>query len=225
VTVRLSIFDVDRTITRRPTYSLFLLQAMVRTAPHRLILLPALLPLLLLYAAKKLSRRTMKQAMHWIALGPRLPRKMAHRLANDFAEQLLANGLLADAKALMQQEAAEGRTLGLATAAPDLYIQPLAQRLGIDIVVASQSIWKGDTLSHQMNGENCYGAEKLERLKIALEDRGLDRAACHIRFFTDDASDAPTCLWANEAVAVNPSRKMVRLAQKMGWPIIVMRRD
>ena len=225
MTVRLSIFDVDRTITRRPTYSLFLLRAMVRAAPHRLILLPALVPLLLLYAAKGLSRRTMKEAMHWIALGASLPRQRAERLANDFADQLMTQGLLADAKALMQREAAAGRTIGLATAAPDLYIYPLAQRLGIDFVVASQSIWEGESLSHQMKGENCYGPEKLARLKIALEDRGLNRAECHIRFFSDDASDAPTCLWADEAVAVNPSRKMVRLAQKMGWQILVMRRD
>lgn len=40
----LSIFDVDRTITRKPTYSLFLLFAMRRHAPWRALLLPLLLP-------------------------------------------------------------------------------------------------------------------------------------------------------------------------------------
>src|SRR5687768_16960439 len=38
----ISIFDVDRTLTARPTYSLFLLNAAWRSAPWRLVLVPVI---------------------------------------------------------------------------------------------------------------------------------------------------------------------------------------
>ena len=42
--ISITILDVDRTITRRPTYTLFLLHAMRRIAPWRALLLPLLVP-------------------------------------------------------------------------------------------------------------------------------------------------------------------------------------
>src|SRR5690606_29315256 len=68
----LSIFGLDRTLTVQPTYSRFLLFAARHRAPWRLLLVPLLVPVALLYAVKLISRRTMKEAMHGIALGRRL---------------------------------------------------------------------------------------------------------------------------------------------------------
>src|SRR3546814_14488095 len=79
--VTLSVFDLDRTLTRLPTYSRFLLFAARSRAPWRLLLLPLLLPVALLYALKIVPRRTMKQAMHRIAIGRALPQREAARLA------------------------------------------------------------------------------------------------------------------------------------------------
>src|SRR3546814_4654856 len=73
--VTLSVFDLDRTLTRLPTYSRFLLFAARSRAPWRLLLLPLLLPVALLYALKIVPRRTMKQAMHRIAIGRALPQR------------------------------------------------------------------------------------------------------------------------------------------------------
>src|SRR3546814_20178769 len=91
--VTLSVFDLDRTLTRLPTYSRFLLFAARSRAPWRLLLLPLLLPVALLYALKIVPRRTMKQAMHRIAIGRALPQREAARLADRFPRRLLADGL------------------------------------------------------------------------------------------------------------------------------------
>ena len=37
----LAIYDMDRTVTKRPTYTPFLLHCAIRRAPWRLLLLPA----------------------------------------------------------------------------------------------------------------------------------------------------------------------------------------
>ena len=77
------------TITRRPTYSLFLLFAMWRHAPWRVALLPFLLPVAAAYGAKAISRVKMKEAMHLVAFGRSIPDAEAEALAEAFADKLL----------------------------------------------------------------------------------------------------------------------------------------
>lgn len=220
----LSIFDVDRTITRRPTYSLFLIYAMRRTAPWRILLVPLLIPVALAYAAKAITRERMKEAMHRVALGRRLPRSRAEALANAFAADLVERGLFPQATELMAAERAAGRRVMLATAAPALYIAPLAERLGIPDVVATGATWQDDWLLTAIAGRNCYGAAKLAMIEEALPRLGIDRQATHVRFYTDHASDRPVCEWADEAVAVNPSPRMLALAEAKGWPVLDWRK-
>ncbi len=216
----LSIFDVDRTITRKPTYSLFLLFAMRRHAPWRAVLLPLLLPVALAYAAGIVSRSTMKEAMHRVALGKHLPGERARALAEEFAERLFRGGLYPQAVERMAAERDSGRTVMLATAAPALYIEPLARRLGIADVVATAAVHTDGGLTHRIAGANCYGSAKLAMIAAAQEERGIAREKAHIRFFTDHASDRPVCEWADEAFAVNPSARMLALAQQKHWPVL-----
>lgn len=220
----ISIFDVDRTITRRPTYSLFLLHAMLRTAPWRLALVPLLVLVGAAYAAKRVSRERMKEAMHRVALGGRMPRAKAERLATTFVDSLMKKGLYAEAWQLMAAERRAGRRIMLATAAPSLYIAPLAERLQVKDVIATAGSWDGDWLSHRINGKNCYGASKLEMIEQSFEELGIDRAETHVRFYTDHASDLPVCEWADEAIAVNPSLNMAIIARAHGWSIIDWRK-
>jgi HAD superfamily hydrolase (TIGR01490 family) len=221
----LSIFDVDRTITRKPTYSLFLLFAMRRLAPWRAVLLPLLIPVALAYSAGLISRRAMKEAMHRVALGKSIPRTRAREVAEVFAERLFRDGLYRQAIARIAEERDSGRTVMLATAAPALYIEPLARRLGITHAVATAATHRDDHLTHRIAGANCYGPEKLAMIAAALQEQGVEREAAHIRFFTDHASDRTVCEWADEAFAVNPSAKMASLARQKSWPILDWRRS
>lgn len=221
---KVSVFDVDRTITRRPTYSLFLLFALLRLAPWRLVLLPLLAPVALAYAFKRISRESMKEAMHYVALGGRVPRDRAEQIANAFAENLFESGMFEEAHSLIAAEKAEGRRVMLATAAPALYIRPLAKQLGIADVIATAGSWDDEFLTHRITGSNCYGPAKLSMLVAEFGRLGISREACHVRFYSDHASDLPVFEWADEAVAVNPSRKMLTLAQARGWAVLDWRR-
>lgn len=214
---RVAIYDVDRTITRLPTYSRFLLQSMAYRWPWRACLIPLLLPVVLPYAVCLLTRRHMKQAMHWATLGRHIPRKQAEALAEMFAQSLFANGLYPPALAQIERDREEGWHIMLATAAPDFYIEPLARRLGIADVVATRSLWQHDQLSCRIDGENCYGAAKLERIRQALAFKGIDRSRVRIRFYSDHVSDRQVCEWADEPIAVNASRSMASLAREKGW--------
>lgn len=216
----LSVFDLDRTLTILPTYSRFLLFAARSHAPWRLLLLPLLLPAALLYAANLIPRRSMKQIMHRIALGDSLPEQAATRLADRFATQLVDHGLYAEGLALIEAERTAGRRIVLATAAPHFYTAALARRLGIDDVVASASSWKDGRLTPAIGSANCYGADKRFMVEDFLHRAGITRAAAHIRFYSDHASDLPMFELADEAIAVNPSAKLLEIASARGWPVL-----
>ncbi|QJQ32575.1 HAD-IB family phosphatase [Sphingomonas lacunae] len=214
---RIAIYDVDRTLTRRPTWWLFLVQSMAYRAPWRALLIPLLVPIAILYVLGLIPRRLMKQAMHRVALGPAIPRNEAVLLADRFAQGLFANGLHAQGLAQIEQERADGWHIMLATAAADFYIEPLARRLQVTDWVATRSLWHGDSLSHRIDGENCYGREKLRRIQQLLEQRGLQRDQLFIRFYSDDVSDRPLCDWVDQPVATNPGKAMEQLARQKGW--------
>jgi HAD superfamily hydrolase (TIGR01490 family) len=217
--IRISVFDLDRTLTRLPTYSPFLLHAALHRAPARLLLLPLLLPDALRYAAGRLPRARMKERMHRLLAGRLLPRREAMRLAEAFADRILAGGVYPQAIALIAAEKAEGRRVILATAAPRFYAEVLARRLEIAEVVATDSVWRGDHLLPAIDGENCYGEAKRAMLLAHLRARGIGRGDAHLRFYSDDASDLPTFELSDEAIAINPSRRLREIAAGRGWPI------
>jgi len=221
--MKLSIFEVDRTLTRRPTYSAFLLYAAWTCAPWRLALIPLILGCGLCYAARLLPRKRMKEIMQRCMLGP-IDRHGLEQVAATFARHLHSHGLYEQAHRRILEERAAGRTVMLATAAPLYYVEPLAAHLGVDWVVATRSCWQGDRLLPGIDGENCYGPSKRDSLCAFLEARSLLRSDVHIRFFSDHISDRPTFDWADEAIAVNPSRKLLRHARLHGWTILDWRK-
>ena len=220
----LSVFDLDRTLSILPTYTPFLFFAVRKRAPWRLLLVPLLLPVALLYALKLVPRRTMKQAMHWIALGGSLPERDAARIADRFARHLVERGLYAEGLDLIETERKAGRRVVLATAAPHFYTAALARRLGIADVIASPSSWKDGCLVPAIGGANCYGADKCQRLEAFLEQADIAPDAVHIRFWSDHVSDLPVFERCDEPYAVNPSPKLRALAAERGWPILDWRK-
>ncbi len=108
----------------------------------------------------------------------------------------------------------------LATAANDYYLAAIARQLGIDEIVATRFRWEGEHLLPVIEGENCYGPAKLAMIRAYLSERGLVRGDLHLRFFSDHLSDLPTFDWADEPIAVNPSRKLRARARERGWPIL-----
>lgn len=65
----LAIYDMDRTITRKATYTPFLTHASLRLAPWRLLLMPAVLLASLAYALKWIDRGRLKEVSYQILIG------------------------------------------------------------------------------------------------------------------------------------------------------------
>ncbi|SEH19476.1 Haloacid Dehalogenase superfamily, subfamily IB, phosphoserine phosphatase-like [Sphingopyxis sp. YR583] len=215
--IRIAIYDLDRTVLRTPTFTLFLLWAAWREAPWRLLLLPALAALMIGYALRLYGRDRFKPTAIRLMLGARIAPARAENLAAAFAAWRVPHDVPPGAAACIARDRAEGYRLLMATAAPEFYAGAIADALGFDAIVASRHLRDGmGNWIPLLDGPNCYGAEKARRVSEWLAANAKDEAT-HIRAYSDHISDAPTFALASEAWLVGRGDKYVRLAAKHGW--------
>ena len=216
----LAVYEMDRTVTRRATYTPFLLHCALRRSPWRLLLLPLAILSMLAYVLRLIDRATLKEVNHRLLLGSRVhPRELAP-LVESFADRQVATNIRPGARTAVARDRAEGRRLVLATASYRLYADAIARRLGFDDVIGTGSVIGLDERVHaRIAGENCYGPAKLRMIADWVDASGLKGTHGHVRFYSDHVSDRPAFEWADEAVAVNPHGKLRRLAVERGWAI------
>ena len=216
----LAIYDMDRTVTKGPTYVPFLIYCALRRSPWRFIFLPFILLSVLVYAARLIDRGRLKEISQELLLGRKIHLRRLFPLVERFADMQIKTNIRPGALAAIARDKAQGRRLVLATASYRLYADAIAHRLGFDDVIGTESFFGIDDRVHaQIFGENCYGPAKLSMIADWVEKSGLKDAHGHVRFYSDHVSDQPAFEWADEPVAVNPHGKLRRLAEERGWAI------
>jgi phosphoserine phosphatase len=68
----------------------------------------------------------------------------------------------------------------------------------------------------KIKGENCYGENKLARLTEYVGDQ---RHQLHLIGYTDHHSDVPFLEWVDQAVAINPTHKLHKIALQQDFAI------
>jgi HAD superfamily hydrolase (TIGR01490 family) len=216
MTTDFAIYDMDRTVTRRATYTPFLIHCAMRRAPWRLLLLPFVIASMLAYFLKLIDRGRLKEINHQLLLGHKRHPHELKPLVDSFADKMAANNVRPGARDAIARDKAEGRRIVMATASYRFYSREIADRLGFDDCIGTNSILGLDERVHaKIDGENCYGPAKLRMIQAWLASSGLERG--HVRFYSDHASDKPAFEWADEAVAVNPHDRLKHLAIERGW--------
>jgi HAD superfamily hydrolase (TIGR01490 family) len=216
----LAVYDMDRTVTRRATYTPFLLHCARRRQPWRLALTPVAAVSMLAYLARAIDRSRLKEINHALMLGGLVHPSDLRPLVDSFADRTVRDNIRPGARAAIARDKAEGRRLVLATASYRLYAEAIAERLGFDDVVATGTVIAlSEEWAAKIEGENCYGPAKKKMLDIWLDAEGLTGAHGHVRFYSDHVSDAPVFEWADEPVAVNPHGRLRDMAEKRGWRI------
>jgi len=220
----LAIYDMDKTVTRKATFTPFLLHAARRLTPGRPLLLPAVAATGLAFALKLVDRARLKELNYRLLIGSVAPERL-EPVIHSFADAQLAANILPGARAQIARDKAAGRRLVLATASYRLYAAKIARRLGFDDVIGTRQGLDADgRVLARIDGVNCYGAAKHEMILAWLEAEGLDRDALHIRFYSDHVSDAVVHHWADEPYATNAHRRLIDLARTEGWEVLDWRR-
>lgn len=214
----LAIYDMDKTVTRRPTYTPFLLHCAVRRNPLRLVFVPLVILSMLSYVLKLIDRGTLKEINHRLLLGHRRSQAELKPLVESFAEKTLANNIRPGAKAAIARDKAEGRMVVMATASYRFYAKEIGERMGFDHVIGTNTILGLDEEVHaKIDGQNCYGPAKMEMILDWEAKSEIVRG--HVRFYSDHVTDRPVFEWSDEPVAVNPHGKLEELAKEQGWRV------
>ena len=213
-----AVFDLDRTITRFGTFSPFLLYS-AANRPWRFLYAPFVITLMLVHKAGWLDRSRLKELILHMVAGRRHD-ELAER-SRKFATVLIARGLRAKARSVIERHKEAGHLLILVTASMDFYAVEIGSQLGFDAVVATPSTWdEEDRLTSRLGGENCYGDAKLRYLASRIVELDGKMAGFERYAYTDHHTDAPLLEWATKPKVVNPKKKMQAIAAEKGYPIL-----
>lgn len=216
----LAIYDMDKTVTRKATFTPFLLHAALRLAPWRLLLLPAVAATGAAYGLKLIDRARLKELNYALLIGKVAPERLEPAIES-FADAQIATNILPAARAQIAADKAAGRRLVLATASYRLYAAAIARRLGFADVIATlqERDARGRVLA-KIEGANCYGQSKQDMILAWLKAEGLERDALHVRFYSDHHSDAVVHRWSDEPYATNANPTLLDIAKAEGWRVV-----
>lgn len=207
--MRIAIYDLDKTLVRRATFTPFLAFAARRLAPWRLLFLPLWVLMMIGYRLGFYNRTALKTAGMKLMLG-RQDVAVLEEVGRAFAEYHISRaGWIEQVIALVEEDRAAGARLMIATAAFEFYARAFARRLGIADVVATR--WDGSTIPEG----NCYGEEKRRRVLEQIPERPT-----HMRFVSDSFADAPLLNDADDPVFVTGSNKKAAKAAGLGWRVV-----
>ncbi len=217
----IAIYDLDRTILAKPTFTAFLIYAAKANGRSLSWRAPVWIATLIGYKLKLYGRKPMKQFGMKLFVGKNISATEAQSLAAGFAASVVPSDVSPGAASEIARHRSNQILLVMATAAPNLYANEIARLLDFDGVIATRQKGLPDGgFSNEIVGENCYAAEKLKRVEEWLASQDIKRKDCHIRFYSDHPSDAPMLDWADEAILVGRGQKLQAVAAKHGWQLV-----
>jgi phosphatidylglycerophosphatase C len=198
-----AVFDFDGTLTRRDTLLPFLRRT--RGASRTSM---ALLANSLVLARGMVGDDDRRDAAKASVLRHLLAGQDVDELraaADVFADVVLKRGLRSHMREQVRTHKSEGHELVIVTASPELYVGPIGSRLGFDAVLGTRLETDGNgRLTGRLDGRNCRGPEKVERLRAWL---GGGEATVYA--YGDSSGDRQLWEFADHAYRVRGDRLLV----------------
>jgi HAD superfamily hydrolase (TIGR01490 family) len=138
-----------------------------------------------------------------------------------FLQEKIEPVMLPAARKLLQRHRQHGHTLLIITATNRFITQPIAERLGVEHLLATEPEQKDGRYTGGVTGIPCYQDGKVKRLRQWLDahDQGLQGSW----FYSDSHNDLPLLEQVTHPVAVDPDATLAAHAERHGWPVITLR--
>lgn len=157
------------------------------------------------------------------ALAPLTRYSMAElaELHREFMASHIVPLLLDKAMLLLKSHRDQGDFLLIITATNSFITRPIAQRLGVDEMLATDPEICGGRYTGDIIGTPCFQNGKVIRLQQWLESnhQTLDDSY----FYSDSINDLPLLEQVTHPVAVDPDDRLREVAQTRNWDIISLR--
>lgn len=157
-----------------------------------------------------LTRQAVRAARGWD--------REAARDAGRRAAEVLAERVQPWARVLIADHQAAGRQVVLATTTPFDLVEPLAERLGLDDVLATRyRVGADGRYDGTFDGEFVWGRGKLAVAQAWADGAGVDLADSWA--YSDSFYDLPLLGAVGRPVAVNPDPRLAAMAVLRRWPV------
>lgn len=134
-------------------------------------------------------------------------------LERDIRPRLFSQGIH-----LIRQHQSRGDRVILITSSPTMIIEPLRAHLGVDEAYSSGPVIEDGILQRRLRLPLCFGAGKLHYAQEAASRLQIPLRLC--TFYSNDIHDLPLLERVGRPTAVNPDRKLKKIAERRGWPIL-----
>jgi HAD superfamily hydrolase (TIGR01490 family) len=212
---RAALFDLDRTLVRRETASLFVRYqrdvgqaTWVDCARTAFWILQYSLGLL---DAPGVAEKTLRRFAGAEAS------VFAANFEDWFRRYVLSHVSEAGREAVKRHREA-GDIVAIVTGAIRYAAKPLADELGIEHLVATDLAVEQGRLTGKPVYPLCYGEGKITHTLELAERLGFSLSEA--TFYTDSATDLPMLARVKSPVAVNPDIRLRMIAARRGWPVL-----
>lgn len=143
----------------------------------------------------------------------------AWRMTGEWFNASLKNYIADKARERVAWHQAQGHQVAIISAATPYVVRHVAGVLGLDGAYLATRL---EVVEGRFTGNvvepACYGAGKRILAEVYAFEHGIDLGQSY--FYSDSHQDLPLLLAVGHPVAVNPNRKLARIAQERGWPVV-----
>ena len=139
----------------------------------------------------------------------------------DFMRDCIEPIMLPKAAALLQQHRDAGDKLVIITATNRFVTGPIAERLGVETLLATEVEMVDGRYTGRSFDVPCFKEGKVTRLNRWLEENGYDLHDSY--FYSDSMNDLPLLEQVTHPVVVDPDPRLHEEAKRCGWKEISLR--
>lgn len=150
-----------------------------------------------------------------------LPLARVNELAQRFVDEELVRTLYRHALMRLERHVATGDLVLLLTGTPDFIAQPLASRLGVAHVIATDCSARKGVFTGAPPRRHPLGPDKLRYAREFAEQHAVDLGEAVA--YANAREDRFLLANVGEAVAVRPDLRLRGLARRAGWEILEAR--
>ncbi|MGB0205979.1 MAG: HAD family hydrolase [Neptuniibacter sp.] len=144
-----------------------------------------------------------------------------NRLHQQFMQEKIEPIILPKAEELLAKHKEQGDFLLIITATNHFVTGPIAKRLGVDEIIATDPEQIDGRYTGKVAGTPCFQDGKVTRLNNWLEKQGHSLEESY--FYSDSHNDLPLLERVTYPVAVNPDDILEEHANNSLWPVLDLR--
>ena len=149
------------------------------------------------------------------------PPELLESLRAAFVEEKIDPIILPAGRALIEEHRRQGDIPVIITATNAFVTRPIAERLGVEHLIATEPEFHDGRYTGAVAGIPCFQEGKVRRLEDWLAAQGMDLEGSW--FYSDSHNDLPLLERVDHPVAVDPDPPLRETAARRGWPVRSLR--